>query len=89
MERSKGCAAMDLDQKDRGYGNREEEKMVPAQQCAAANLPSVPRVPFLTEKQGEVLFDFARLKRKQSMSGHNLVGSWVNLYFIPIIECIP
>lgn len=79
---------MDLDQKDRGYGNREEEEMVPAQ-CAAANLPSVPRVPFLTEKEGKVLFYFARLKRKQSMSGHNLVGSWVNLCFIPIIECIP
>lgn len=25
---------------------------------------------------------------KQSVNGHNLLGSWVNLYFILIIECV-
>jgi len=83
----------DLGQKDKGYPNWKEEKMVPAQQgcLQLVTCPTSPECTFLTEEagKGENCHFFARMKRKQSMSGHNLVGSWVNLYFIPIIECIP
>lgn len=58
---------------------------------AAGNQPCISGVPFLTEEAGkeENCHLFARVKRKQSMNGHNLASSWVNLCFIPITECIP
>lgn len=62
--------------------------------CSTAGLSAAGHLhtslPFLfedTEKRRNC-YPYARAKRKQSMSGHNLVGSWVNLYFILIIECI-
>lgn len=84
----------DLDQNHRGYPNWEEEKMVPAQQGCLQLVTSrvSPSCPFQPRKQGRgksAIFFVTRLKRKQSMNGHNLVGSRVNLYFALIIECIP
>lgn len=63
--------------------------------CSAAGLSAAGHLhtplPFLFEDAGSRrnCYPYARVKRKQSMNGHNLVGSWVNLYFILIIECIP